>query len=91
VEASLTIGTLSTALATDTAVDPATQMTCPSCHTARPGVTADTWDAGQWRCERCGEHWTRSRLATVAEYAAWEREYAATGLVRPRAALADHA
>jgi transposase-like protein len=55
---------------------------CPSCHTARPGVSDDTWDAGeQWRCERCGEKWTRSRLATVAEYEAWDQAYKATGVM----------
>lgn len=60
-----------------------TSITCPSCHTARPGVTNDTWDAGgQWRCGRCGERWTRTRLATVAEYAAWERAYDATGIMK---------
>ena len=53
-------------------------ITCPSCHTARAGVTNDSWDTGgQWRCERCGEKWTRSRLATVAEYEAWAREHEA--------------
>jgi transposase-like protein len=53
-----------------------TPLSCPSCHTARAGVAGDTWDSqGLWRCQRCGEKWTRSRLATVAEYEAWEREH----------------
>ena len=59
-------------------------ITCPSCHTARAGVTNDTWDTGgQWRCERCGEKWTRSRLATVAEYEAWERDHNAGLVAQP--------
>ena len=59
-------------------------MTCPSCHTARAGVSNDTWDAGgQWRCERCGEQWTRSRLATVAEYEAWARVHDAAPVAQP--------
>ena len=63
---------------TDTSI---TFITCPSCHTARPGATNETWDAGgQWQCERCGERWTRSRLATVAEYKTWERAYDAAAI-----------
>jgi len=53
---------------------PHTPIICPSCQTARTGVTHNTWDSeGQWRCERCGERWTRSRLATAMEHEAWER------------------
>ena len=48
-------------------------VTCPSCHTARSTAPDRTSVAGgDWRCERCGEQWTGSRLATVADYEAWK-------------------
>jgi hypothetical protein len=46
---------------------------CPSCHTARLLATDEVAAASDWRCQRCGERWTASRLATVAEYEAWDR------------------
>jgi predicted Zn finger-like uncharacterized protein len=50
-------------------------VTCPSCHTARVLATDEIPDASaHWRCPRCGEHWTASRLATVSDYEAWDRE-----------------
>ena len=56
-------------------IEPAPPALCPSCHTARVLATDEvTAIGGHWRCERCGEQWTASRLATVAEYEAWDRE-----------------
>jgi transposase-like protein len=56
------------------AVLPEPPVACPSCHTARLEATEGVTVArGDWRCERCGEQWTASRLATVAEYEAWDR------------------
>jgi predicted Zn finger-like uncharacterized protein len=55
-------------------VAPGPPAACPSCHTARVLATEEVVTAGgDWRCERCGEQWTASRLATVAEYEAWSR------------------
>lgn len=52
---------------------PAPPVACPSCQTARAQATDEVASAGgHWRCERCGEQWTASRLATVAEYEAWK-------------------
>ena len=54
--------------------DPAPPVACPSCHAARVLATDEVAaPGGNWRCERCGEQWTASRLATVAEYEAWKR------------------
>ena len=53
-------------------IAPAPPVACPSCLTARAQVSEEVAAAGgDWRCERCGERWTASRLATVAEYEAW--------------------
>jgi ribosomal protein L37AE/L43A len=48
-------------------------ISCPSCHTARSAAAAEAAAAGGWMCQRCGQQWTASRLATVAEYEAWNR------------------
>ena len=46
--------------------------TCPSCHHADATMTTAAIGAGaDWRCRRCGQHWDRIRLATVAAYARW--------------------
>jgi predicted Zn finger-like uncharacterized protein len=57
------------------AMEPAPPVACPSCHTARQQGTQQVAAAGgDWRCGRCGEQWTASRLATVAEHDARDRE-----------------
>ena len=49
--------------------------TCPSCHTADATMTNDAVGKGaDWRCTRCGQLWTASRLATAAAYAVWVSE-----------------
>jgi hypothetical protein len=51
-------------------------VTCPMCHTPS-SLTQSGLDTGStWRCDRCGQHWNASRLATVAAYAAWVAEQA---------------
>jgi ribosomal protein L37AE/L43A len=55
-------------------------VTCPMCHT-RASLTRSALDAGgAWRCLRCGQHWDATRLAAVAQYAAWvvDRDRAGT-------------
>jgi hypothetical protein len=35
-------------------------------------MTYDALGKGtDWQCARCGQKWSATRLATVAEYAAW--------------------
>jgi transposase-like protein len=65
-------------------------VTCPMCHTPT-SLTQSDIDAGEgWRCARCGQRWSATRLSTVAAYAASIAERAAvvgaTGgkTVRPR-------
>ena len=58
-----------------TVPSPDQALSCPSCHSVLAHSTGDAHVAGSdWKCNRCGEHWTASRLATVAEYEAWDRE-----------------
>jgi hypothetical protein len=65
------------------AIVPAAPVTCPSCHTARQAATdANEAIGNYWSCQRCGEKWTESRLATVAEYEVWVRER--TNATRPQ-------
>ena len=46
--------------------------TCPSCRTTDATMTNDAGEKGaDWRCRRCGQTWSATRLATVAAYAAW--------------------
>ena len=45
-------------------------VTCPMCHTPT-SLTQSDIDAGAgWRCDRCGQRWSATRLSTVAAYAA---------------------
>lgn len=45
-------------------------VTCPMCHTPT-SLTQSDIDAGAgWRCARCGQRWSATRLSTVAAYAA---------------------
>jgi predicted Zn finger-like uncharacterized protein len=67
------------------AVAPAPPVACPSCHTARKTSDEVAAAGGSWRCERCGEQWSASRLATVAEYEAWARDRDAAA--QPAAAI----
>jgi hypothetical protein len=63
------------ALPLTTTVALAPPVACPSCHTTHQGPTEEVAAPGAgWFCERCGQQWTASRLATVAEYEAWDRE-----------------
>ena len=56
-------------------IETATPTTCPSCHTAHVLATDEVPTVGgHWRCPRCGEQWTATRLATVREYETWDRE-----------------
>ena len=46
--------------------------TCPSCRTTDATMTYDALGKGtDWKCARCGQKWSATRLATVAAYAAW--------------------
>ena len=42
--------------------------TCPLCHTSASGSVLEP--GGNWRCSRCGQRWSPTRLAAVAAYAA---------------------
>ena len=46
---------------------PLAGASCPLCHTAASSASA----AFAWQCRTCGQHWTASRLQTVAAYDAW--------------------
>ena len=61
---------------------------CPSCHTARVLATDEVAAESYWRCQRCGEQWTPSRLATVAEYEAWDLARTSAAATRSEAAIA---
>lgn len=70
------------------AIAPAPPVACPSCHTARQGATDEVAAPGAyWLCERCGQQWTARRLATVAEYEAWDRERG-NAAMRPEVVIA---
>jgi len=46
--------------------------TCPSCRATDATMTYDALGKGtDWKCARCGQKWSATRLATVAAYAAW--------------------
>ena len=45
-------------------------VTCPMCHTPTPLTQSDIDAGAGWRCVRCGQQWSRTRLSTVAAYAA---------------------
>ena len=54
-------------------------VTCPMCHTPA-SLTQSDLDAGAgWRCGRCGQRWSATRLSTVAAYAASVADRAAVG------------
>jgi len=64
-------------------------LMCPSCHTVLATSTDVAYQSGSnWQCQRCGEHWTASRLATVAEYQAWDRRRSDTDAAAPSKAPA---
>jgi hypothetical protein len=53
--------------------------TCPACHTADRSMTNLAVSVGaDWQCVRCGSRWDAGRLATVAAYAEWLSERAAS-------------
>ena len=55
-------------------------VTCPMCHTPT-SLTQTDIDAGAgWRCVRCGQRWSATRLSTVAAYAASVAAVGATGV-----------
>jgi predicted Zn finger-like uncharacterized protein len=46
--------------------------TCPSCLTTDATTASDAGGKGaDWRCGRCGQTWSATRMVTVAPYAAW--------------------
>ena len=60
------------------------------CHTPA-SVTHDAIEAGgDWRCDRCGQHWDAARVAAVAAYATWtgDRDRVATRATESRQATA---
>jgi ribosomal protein L37AE/L43A len=60
--------------APEAATDPAPSLACPTCHTPMSMFTGEALKTGgDWKCDRCGQKWTASRLATVAEYGEWDR------------------
>lgn len=44
---------------------------CALCHKSHPSVSDAPGYGADWRCERCGQEWTASRLDAVREYAAF--------------------
>jgi transcription elongation factor Elf1 len=53
--------------------------TCPSCHTEDQSLTKLAVSTGaHWQCAQCGSRWNARRLATVAAYAVWVSERAAS-------------
>jgi transcription elongation factor Elf1 len=53
--------------------------TCPSCHTEDQSLTKLAVSTGAyWQCGQCGSRWDARRLATVAAYAVWVSERAAS-------------
>jgi hypothetical protein len=51
-------------------------VACPMCHTPTSLAQNDIDAGGGWRCVRCGQRWSATRLATVAAYAASQVERA---------------
>ena len=49
-------------------------VTCPMCHTPTSLTQTDIAAGEGWRCVRCGQHWSATRLSTVAAYAASQVE-----------------
>lgn len=45
-------------------------VTCPMCHTPTPLTQSDIDAGAGWRCVRCGQQWSGTRLSKVAAYAA---------------------
>ena len=45
-------------------------VTCPMCHTPASLTQSDLGAGAGWRCGRCGQRWSATRLSTVAAYAA---------------------
>jgi hypothetical protein len=65
--------------------DAMTLAACPSCHTTDAAMTYGSMAAGAgWRCGRCGQQWTASRMATVAAYTAWAADRAARSSITSR-------
>ena len=57
----------------DAVVEPEGLATCPTCHMVDATLTNASLAAGaDWRCGRCGQMWDKTRIATVAAYAAWD-------------------
>jgi hypothetical protein len=53
--------------------DASDRAVCPRCHTVDPSMTLTAVAAGAaWKCTRCAQRWDVDRLATVANYTAWE-------------------
>jgi hypothetical protein len=63
--------------ATDSRAQPEVDglVACPLCHTPGPLIQAAIDAGGRWQCRRCGQRCDGRRLAAVAAYAAWAREY----------------
>ena len=59
--------------------DVAAVVTCPMCHTPASLTQSDLDSGAGWRCGRCGQRWSATRLSTVAAYVAF---VAARGAVR---------
>ena len=53
--------------------------TCPMCHTPASLTQSDIEAGAGWRCGRCGQRWSATRLSTVAAYAASVADRAAVG------------
>jgi hypothetical protein len=50
-------------------------VACPLCHTSNSMSREPVARDAGWRCTRCGQRWDSGRLAAVAAYAVWSREY----------------
>lgn len=67
----------------DVVVEPEGLATCPTCHMVDAIVTnASLAAGGDWRCSRCGQMWDKTRIATVAAYAAWDAARKQRGVTR---------
>ena len=44
---------------------------CPMCHTSASATQGAIEAGGDWRCNRCGQHWDAARLATAGADAEW--------------------
>jgi predicted Zn finger-like uncharacterized protein len=64
-------GGFATAVLQDDERDILRSVMCPMCHTSASVTEGAIEAGGDWRCNRCGQHWDAARLATAGAYAEW--------------------